>query len=268
MKWYLTQCEDPKRIGNLIGYNPIGFEENEKGYLKIWKSPQEFHNYAIGVDVSEGKVVSEMEGGKERDASCIQVLDKNTYEQIACWHGRVDPDVLGRIVETLARFYNNAFVGVERNSIGLTTIIALRDLNYPNLYYRERMGLSGGDKMTTEIGWITDSRTKELLVNETTNLLRDRRIKIYDEKTIGEMMSYVRDASGHANAAKSAFDDRCVAIMIAIMMLFKQKSVTTGNAIESEDIDNDGGFYKGGNYFNSQGMPTKPETVLDDGLEV
>mgnify|MGYP001617758082 CR=1 FL=1 len=256
------------------GYLYVKVHKINSVYFEGWVNNFETdtHSYCARLlsvhncDVSEGKIVTEMEGGKERDASCIQVLDKTTYEQAACWLGRVDPDVLGRIVETIARFYNNAFVGVERNSIGLTTIIALRDLNYPNLYYRERMGLSSGDKMTAEIGWVTDVRTKELLVNETTNLLRDRRIKIYDDKTVGEMMSYVRDASGHANAAKSAFDDRVVSFMIAVMMLFKSKNITNFNPIESEDIDNDGGFYKGGNYFDKSGMPAKPETILDDGL--
>ena len=105
------------------------------------------------------------------------------------------------------------------------------------------------------------------MINEGTNLLRDRHIKIYDEKTIGEMMSFVRDAQGHANAASSAYDDRVIALLIAIMMLSKQ-SMDQGNDIERLDnsFSKEGGFTMGGVTFNSQGMPVSPDAYDGDDL--
>src|SRR6185369_11717596 len=58
LKWYLLRCSKPKLVGNLRGYDPISIEDNPKGYLQVWKPPEEFHRYVIGVDVSEGKIVS------------------------------------------------------------------------------------------------------------------------------------------------------------------------------------------------------------------
>lgn len=257
MKWYLLKTKPPVRTGNLIGFTPITLDENEKGYLKVWKTPKEFHQYVIGVDVSEGKIVTEMEGGKERDYSCAQVLDKTTYEQVAIWHGRIDPDILGRHVDLLGRWYNDALVAVERNSIGLTPLIVLRDLNYPNIYYREKIAQIT-EKITADLGWVTDSHSKEVIVNDATNIFRDKRLTINDEETVGEMMSFVRDADGHAGATRSAYDDRVMALLIAIRMLTRPQGSFRGNPIESEEVVSDGGFTMNGVPFDENGWPTQP----------
>ena len=261
LKFYLTHTDKPKIIGDLIGYTPISPEINEKGHLKIFKEPNEFHTYAIGVDVSEGKVVSQSDSGKDRDASCGQVFDKNTYEQVAIWHGRVDPDRLGSEMDMLGRYYNNALIGVERNAMGLTPLIKLRDLNYPNLYYREKIGLIT-EKITSELGWITDMRSKEVLISDATEVLRDHRIQLYDEDTIGEMMRFVRDADGHAGAARSAHDDRVMAFLICLRMLTRARSLSSHNEIErDESMVDDKGFYMKGVSFDSKGWPTNPESI-------
>ena len=266
MRYYLTHAKPPKAMGNLRGYMPITIEENEKGYLKIWKKPNDLHTYAIGVDVSEGKVVSQ--GGRERDASCAQVFDKMTYEQVACWYGRIDPDLLGRQLDMLGRYYNDALIGVERNAIGITPLIVLRDLNYPHLYYRERLGMMT-EKITSELGWVTDMQSKESLIADATNLLRDKRLTIYDDQTIGEMMSFVRNVDGKAAAAKSAYDDRVMAFLICLRMLQKAKINQRGNEIEQNDdmLESQKGFYMGGNSFDSKGMPTSPDAMDGGGMD-
>lgn len=265
LRHYLSLTKKPIMTGYLRGFDPVTIEPNEKGYLKIWRTPKEFHTYAIGVDVSEGKTVNEGSGGgRERDASCAQVFDKHTYEQVAVWYGRIDSDQLGVQLDLLGRYYNEALIGVERNAVGVTPLIKLRDLNYPNLYYREKMGMIT-DKITGELGWVTDSISKESIISDTTNLLRDKRLILYDEDTLTEMRSFMRDADGHARAAKSAYDDRVMAFMIALRMLSRAKSTSSRNEIEREDIDSsDKGFFMGGQSFNSQGMPVHPDSMSGD----
>lgn len=256
LKFYLTRVKRPVLVGNTQGYDPISIEPNEKGYLKVYKEPNEFHTYAIGVDVSEGKIV---DSGRERDASCAQVFDKTTYEQVAVWHGRIDPDKLGYELDRLGRYYNDALIGVERNAVGVTPLVVLRDLNYPNLYYREKLGYDV-DKVTTELGWVTDAVSKESLIADATQLLREKRIAIYDESTVSELMSFVRDSEGKAKAAKSAFDDRVMAFLIGLRMLQKAKHQSSVNEIEQSDYNTEG-FYYGGQSFNSQGMPVHPDEM-------
>ncbi len=265
LKYYLTHTQKPATVGYLRGYSPVSVEPNEKGYLKVYKEPNEFHTYAIGVDVSEGKQVEEG-GGRERDASCAQVFDKTTYEQVAVWHGRIDADRLGRELDMLGKYYNEALIGVERNAVGITPLIVLRDLGYPNLYYREQLGMIT-DKITSELGWLTTSQSKESLIADSTNLLRDKRIILYDEETVGEMRSFMRDADGRAKAAKSAYDDRVMAFLISLRMLSKARSTSNVNDIEKDDMENGKGFFMGGQSFDSKGMPVHPEQMGGDMYE-
>ncbi len=270
LRWYMLKVRDPDAVGNLMGFDPISVEKNEKGYLKIFKTPNEFHRYVIGADVSEGIIVSEGEESKERDYSCAQVIDVNTYEQVAIWHGRIDPDLYGRQLEMLGRYYNNALIAVERNSMGLTPLIVLRDLNYPNLYYREKFGLIS-EKTTAELGWVTDAQSKEMIINDATHLLREKRLTIYDVDTVSEMMSFVRGADGRASAASSSWDDRVMSLLIAVKMLSRPQSHHYGNEIERIDIRHGtGNFVMEGVMFNSQGWPVDPDSQIDtsDGVDI
>lgn len=260
LRYYFSHTKPPILRGYLRGYNPVSVDPNEKGYLKVWKEPNEFHTYAIGVDVSEGKVVGD--GEKERDASCAQVFDKTTYEQVAVWHGRVDPDRLGRELDLLGRYYNDALIGVERNAIGITPLIVLRDIGYPNLYYREKIGHMA-DTITSELGWVTDSMSKESIIADAINLLRDRRLLLYDEDTLSELRSFMRDPDGKAAAAKSAFDDRVMAFLIALRMLSRARASNNVNQIERDDMTG-AGFYQGGQSFNDKGMPVHPSEMGGD----
>ncbi|MDD5407038.1 MAG: hypothetical protein PHE73_08890 [Sulfurovaceae bacterium] len=264
LRQYMLGTVKPLGVGNIIGYNPLYFDENEKGYIKIFKEPQEFHQYVIGADVSEGKIVAEGDSEHETDYSCAQVIDRNTYEQVAVWHGRIDPDQFGRQLETLGRYYNNALIAVERNAVGLTPLIVLRDLSYPNLYYRELYGLIA-DKRTPELGWVTDRHTKELIINDATHLLREKRLTLYDEDTVAEMMSFVRDSNGHASASSGAHDDYVMAYLIACKMLTQPMATIKGNPIERHDSESkDGLFFMNGVAFNQQGMPIDPDNFMGE----
>jgi hypothetical protein len=228
MKEYLLRVKKPMVVGNLVGYNKnVTVERNEKGYLKIYRKPQEFHRYVIGADVAAGKMISSEGDLPDTDYSCAQVIDANTLEQVAVFHGRIDPDMYGRQLELLGTLYNNALIAVERNSLGLATLITLRDLYYPNIYFKEQFGLIA-EKTTSEMGWETTSESKGLMIADTTRLLREKRLVIYDEETIGEMMSFVRTPSGLAEAIPGAHDDRC--------FIAGTKILTSRGQINIEDI--------------------------------
>lgn len=232
LKRFLLKCKTPLKIGNLVGaYEPF-FEDNEKGMLKIWKDPVRGHDYVIGSDVAEGlEVNGEGEKHQRTDFSCAYVLDKNTAELVAVMHGRLEADLWGRKLDLLGRLYNMAFIGVERNHQGLAPLMVLRDLNYPKLYYREKMGLDA-DKITPQLGWWTDRFTRPLMIDEGGKWLREERIVMYDEELIGEMMSFVRHPDGVGRAAQGAFDDRVMAFLLTIQMYLRSPFSTNSNEIE------------------------------------
>lgn len=263
LRFYMLQIKQPLVIGNLLGYDRnVTVEKNEKGFLKIYREPKEFHRYVIGADVAEGKTISTEGDTTRTDSSCAQVVDAATLEQVAVLYGKLDPDVFGRQLELLGTLYNNALIAVERNSMGISTLITLRDLYYPNLYYKEQFGLIA-EKTTSQLGWQTSGETKSLMIADATRLLREKRPMIYDEETLGEMMSFVRTPSGLAEAAPGAHDDRVMAYLIALEMVGKPQARARGNDIERPGTG-DGVFYLNGVAFGKDGMPVNPEDVVSD----
>lgn len=235
LKKMLLRCKDPLKVGDLIGAYEISLEDNPKGFVKIWAEPIRGHEYVIGGDVAEGLEMNQ-EGQKQNrtDFSCLYVMDRKTAEIVAVWHGRLIGDQLGHEVDKLGRYYRNAFVGIERNHQGLLPLITLRDLNYPKIYYQEKMGLDA-DKQTPKLGWYTDRFTRPLMIEEGTRWLREQRIKIYDEELIDEMFSFVRYPDGQGRAAQGAFDDRVMSFLITIQMYVRNPYTGSGNDIENQD---------------------------------
>jgi len=216
----------PIGIGNLVGHKPPVFERNEKGYLKIWRQPKQGGQYIIGADPCEGV--------RSGDYACAQVLDRATFEQVAVLHGRVDPDHFGRQLYNLGYYYNEATIAPERNSIGLAVVLALRELDYPMIYIREKVG-EIQDKLTPEIGWQTNMKTKPLMIATTGKAIRDKHLILNDIDTINELIAYQYDEKGSANAPVGGNDDRVMAIMIASEMYNRVPLYdVTGNEITKE----------------------------------
>lgn len=236
LQWFLRHTTKPLLIGDLTGAYQIFFDENPKGSLKVWKKPDRTHNYVIGADVAEGlEILPDEEKEKRADYSCATVMDVNTAEIVAVWHGRLAGDQFGRQLDLLGRWYNEAVVGVERNNQGLVPLITLRDLNYPRIYYQEKEGLASVQP-TNYLGWRTDRATRPLMIDETGKWLREKKIVIYDEEIVDEMMSFVRYPDGHGAAAAGAFDDRVMSLCICIQMAVRNNIASRQNEIEQSDF--------------------------------
>lgn len=244
LKKYLLKTKDPKMRGDLWGGYELFFEENPKGNIKLWKPPLANHQYCIGADVAEGLEAETGEKTTRLDQSCAYVMDKNTAEIVACLYGSFDGDIFGRKLEQLGRFFNTAYIGVERNFQGLTPLTVLRDLNYPSFYYREKL-TQPDTPVTKEMGWKTDRYTRPLMIEEGSRWLREERVNIYDPDLIGEMMSFVRYPDGQGRAAQGAHDDRVMSFLLTIQMYLRSPHNSQSNPIEGSVNDLFGKFAPG-----------------------
>lgn len=193
--------------------------------LKVWELPikrnpnkgTEDAKYAIGVDVSEGKLNKESEK-KENDYSVIDVTRVSNNKTVARWRGHIDPDLLGGIVYQIGIFYNTALVGVEVNNHGLTTVQSLRNKSYPNLYMRETSEENRFQERTAVMGWRTDKKSKPVIINNLAKAIREGDIIDLDIVFLSEAQTYVVDDQGHTNAQEGQFDDTVMAKAIALEM--------------------------------------------------
>ena len=157
--------------------------------LTIWEEPQRWSGYVLGVDTAEGL--------GHGDYSCIQVIDCKDGKQVAVWHGRIPPDELSQEVYNLGVWYGNALCCVEANNHGLTTIVGLRQLGYPNLYRRRTLN-SANQRTSSEFGWLTTRTSKPLMIDELAQALKNLSPKIAFRNGV------FTHANSHGEAAISA----------------------------------------------------------------
>jgi len=216
LKKYQTITKDPIKRGYLryddSGY--VKFVDDKKGYISIWQDPIPEKFYVIGADVAEG-----LEHG---DYSCAKVGDTETFDEVARWHGHIDPDLYGEELIKLGKYYNDAYLGVENNNHGLATLSTIKRLEYWNLYFSKNYDRIS-DTMTQKLGWTTNTKTKPLMIDKLAEFIREVYLGIYDDYTISEMFTYVIDDKGRTNAQTGCCDDTIIASAITLQLLLEGK---------------------------------------------
>jgi len=175
--------------------------QNEDGLI-MYYPPRPDRTYIIGADVSEG-----VTGG---DYSVFTIFDRKSGDEVGFWRGYMTADRFGALLNKSGRLYNNALMVVEINNHGLTTVTALRNLMYPQIYFRpvvkmDTMGTQFSDRM----GWKTTKVSRPIMIDDLRESLADGSLKIHTEKTLDEMLTFVFDDGGNM-VSQSSFNDDCI----------------------------------------------------------
>lgn len=213
LKKYQTITKEPTR--GYLKYNPNGeveFIEDSSGYVSIWEKPKPNRRYSIGADVAEGLV--------EGDYSCGVVGDNTSFDVVAMWHGHIDPDLFGIELIKLAKYYNYAYLGVENNNHGLTTLSTIKREEYWNLYFSKQHDKIA-DRITQKIGWSTTSVTKPLMIDKLAEFIREIYLGIYSDLIISEAFTYVIEDNGKTNAQPGCHDDTIMAMAIMLQLMLE-----------------------------------------------
>lgn len=180
-------------------------------YLSIKAQPKEpnrNHRYVIGADTSDGDINS--------DYSVASIIDLDTMEQVKEVRLRATPDKFAQILDNLGRQYNNAVVGVERNNMGGTVLLRLKDLSYPNIYkYKD-----GKD------GWLTSSTSKPIMIDDLEEALRTEQLKICSPILLTELQTFQHLGGGKMGAPSSYHDDTVMSLAIAYAL--RKRNVSKG----------------------------------------
>ena len=196
------------------------------GPLKVYQLPDPRNFYRIGVDVSEG---IEIEGGR-RDYSAVVVVNAESGADVAIWHSKIAPHLLGWIVATLGKWYQGAdgdeagcWAGIERNNHGLTTLTALRETHeYPLLHFEQKFDVAGGGSRK-RFGWLTDRVSKPRMIDELAARILEGTHGLVDPELVDECMTFVEDPEGKLGAEVGCHDDLVMAKAIALQMCLLHK---------------------------------------------
>lgn len=180
--------------------------EHSRGELKVYVKHDPEQIYTIGADIAMGV--------RGRDYSVAQVLDGDK-RQVSVWHGHIHPDAFASVLAALGAYYNNALVAPERNGHGLLTAVRLwKDLQYPNVFIDVTEGQIA-DRDTLNVGFLTNVKTKPLIIDRLRAEVRDKGIKILDAETLKEMKTFIVTESGAMEAEEGKHDDYVMALAIA-----------------------------------------------------
>ena len=185
------------------------FDDNREGNLQVFNYPDFDTPYIIGADVALGV-------GQDYSAAVVM---NNKYEVQAVYrNNRIDPSLWGELLFYLGRYFNNAFLAVESNSMGIATLQKLDSMGYVNLYRQTKIANVLNEE-GERLGFRTTSATKPAIIGNLKNLIENEDIMIPDPIVIQELKDYIATDTGKTEAAPGCYDDTVIALAICAEVL-------------------------------------------------
>lgn len=220
----LAQCYDPEvEYEQGFLYNDDGklaFAEDEGGHLFVYKRPDPHRRrrYVVACDPT-----FTIDG----DPACIDVLDRDSMEQVAVWHGSADPDTVGDIALAMAYWYGpGTILNTEVQGGGKTVLNHWRDANYPHIFMDQRPDRP--KKFMAALGWNSTYETKKWMLGTMQGIIQRKQVKIHHPATYYEMTRYISNEDGtYGPSRRSGHDDTVIALGIALMTIVLERAIPT-----------------------------------------
>lgn len=190
-------------INDGIRLTEIRWMENKSGGIRIYKPPERGVPYVIGADTA----------GEGSDSFVAQVLDNRTGEQVAMLRQTYDEDLFAKQLFCLGMHYNKALIGIETN-YSTFPVMELERLRYPRQYVRESID-DYTHRVKKSYGFQTNTKTRPVIIAGLVEVVRESAELICDQTTLEEMLTFVRNEDGRAEAEAGAHDDCVMALAIA-----------------------------------------------------
>ena len=183
----------------------MSWDEQREGHLEIWEAPGFKEKYIIGADVALGV---------GQDYSTAVVMNSKREVVGLYRNNRIDPSAFGKELFYLGRYFNNALLAVESNSMGVATLQKLKDMNYVNLYYQTKIAnISNEEGM--RLGFRTTSASKPAIIGNLKNWIFEEEVGIWSSVIIQELKDYLSDERGSTAAGPGCHDDAVMSLAIA-----------------------------------------------------
>jgi hypothetical protein len=210
------------------------------------------------VDVAEGQGL---------DYSTFSIIDVSEipYKVVATFRdNKISPFLFPTIIVQTAKIYNEAFILVEINSIGLQVSDIIHfELAYENLIKIEMKGKQGqqqspGFKKKIAFGLKTTNQTKMIGCTNLKTLIENDKLIVNDELTINEMMTFSADKKTF-KAEEGTNDD--------LVMTLVHFGWLTGQKYFRENIQNDIRSTLQKEILDVMDQDIAPFGIIDNGID-
>lgn len=257
-------CRAPKMVGDVVStslsWNPTGlrpgreilqnlkFISDQQGNFKVWRLPE-----YDGTECIERPSDSSIErfvknrylvvvdiGGTsyKADWSVIAVFDRywmmegGKPELVAEWYGHTHHDLLAWKAAQIAKFYDNALLVIESNTLetrdrernvdGDASDFILNQIKecYDNLYERKPDNENIIEGAPHKFGFHTNVKTKVTIILNLQHVIREQLYIERDEKCLNEYMVYEKKPNGSFGAIQGYHDDLLMTRAIGMYICF------------------------------------------------
>lgn len=214
----------------------LHFVPDEQGCLSIWSEPEIDpeepikNRYLVSVDVG-GR-------GHKADYSVITVFDRIMMMEggkpsvVAQWYGHIDHDILAWKAAQIARWYDNALLVIESNTLETRDkdrdvdgdqssfiLVQIKDC-YSNLYARRQSEDDIRNHRPVRYGWHTNVGNKATIISSLVRCVRDSLYIERDERALDEYVTYEKKKNGSYGAVVGKHDDLLMARAIGLYICF------------------------------------------------
>ena len=244
----------PVKLRSLVWQDPIGIEGN----IRVYKKPDPSRTYCMTVDVAEGQGL---------DYSTFSIIDVSEipYQVVATFKdNKISPFLFPTIIVQTAKIFNEAFILVEINSIGLQVADIIHyELAYENLIKIEAKGKQGqqqtpGFKKKIAFGLKQSTQTKMIGCTNLKTLVESDKLIINDESTINELMTFSADKKTF-KAEEGNNDDMAMTLV--------NFGWLTGQKYFKENINNDIRKTLQKEILNVMDQDMVPFGIIDNGID-
>ena len=202
-------------------FHSTHWDVSNEGKLHIWEYPDWNANYVVAADVALGV-------GQDYSAAVVMDTERKVIALFRDNH--LDPSKFGDLLFYLGRYYNNALLTVESNSMGVATLSRLTQMNYINLYKQTKISSISKEEGAVP-GFRTTQVTKPHIIGNLKNAIENDDIWIASKDIIQELKDYISTDSGKTEAAPGCYDDTVMATAIALETLRTHYDKLTVNKV-------------------------------------
>lgn len=187
------------------------FVRDPSGPLTIYRAPKSSDTrndrYFIAGDPSETIT---------GDPACIQVINRQTLEQVAVFHDRLNPIHFAHEMMRVGKYYNEAMLCPEVEGGGQATMATIIAANYPNIWMDKRPDRIRVGSFSLA-GWSTNYQRKRWAIGVLQRQIIDKSIVLHDTLTYNQLRNFVEHDDGYwGNNDHRTHDDAVMALAIAV----------------------------------------------------
>lgn len=209
-----TNSKDKISSKDLQKFLPVELHKYLNKGLHVYKLPKPRTRHYGGIDVASGV------GG---DNSTITIFNNEGEQCLSFYSNKVPVYEFAKVVNEIGRYFNYAFLCVERNSYGLPLLERLRkEYKYENLLKQKIFNERG--KKVNQLGFMTTQVTKPIYVHDFKEHFEVGLILIHDKALLDEMKLF-QDDNGKLGNKKGSnnHDDLVISAALAVQAIKQNK---------------------------------------------